>query len=114
MGRYLCYECHSKDFKTNNALEPEKSAGYLGGGNLLLDAEGQPIRSANITADPATGLGHWTPAQLAAALRTGQSPHGPVRYPMPKYLAMTDEEVQGLYAYLQSVPKLKSAALAAR
>ncbi|NML63927.1 cytochrome c [Hymenobacter sp. RP-2-7] len=103
VGRYLCYECHSKDFKSNNALEPEKSAGYLGGGNLLLDQQGQPIRSANITG---TGIGGWSPAQLAATLRFGQGPHGPVRYPMPKYSAMTDAEVQAIYAYLQSVPRL--------
>lgn len=106
VGRYACYECHSKDFKTNNALHPEQSAGYLGGGNQLVDAQGQPIMSRNITGDAATGIGNWTAAQLAAALRFGQSPHGPLRYPMPKYSTMTDEETTAIYAYLQSVPKL--------
>ncbi|MVN75498.1 c-type cytochrome [Hymenobacter sp. HMF4947] len=106
VGRYQCYECHSHDFKTNNALHPEQSAGYLGGGNALVDAQGQPVLSRNITGDRATGIGTWTPAQLAAALRVGQSPHGPLRAPMPKYTTMTDAETAALYAYLQSVPKL--------
>lgn len=108
IGRYACYECHSKDFKSNNALHPEQSAGYLGGGNQLVDAQGQPIRSRNITGDGETGIGRWSPAQLAAAVKFGQSPHGPLRYPMPKYSTMTDAETQAIYAYLQSVPKLKN------
>ncbi len=108
VGRYACYDCHSKDFKTNDALHPEQSAGYLGGGNQLVDQQGQPIFSRNITGDATTGIGTWTPAQLAAALRVGQSPHGPLRAPMPKYAAMTDEETKAIYAYLQSVPKLKN------
>ena len=107
-GRYVCFECHSKDHKSNNALHPEQSAGYLGGGTAFPVEPGQEIRSANITGDADTGIGDWTPAQLAAALRFGQGPHGPIRAPMPKYSTMTDEEVQGIYAYLQSVPKLKS------
>ncbi|MGI4835616.1 MAG: hypothetical protein ACRYFK_19350 [Janthinobacterium lividum] len=59
VGRYVCYECPSQDFKTSNALKPEKSAGYLGGGNLLLDAESQPLRSTNITG---AGIADWSPA----------------------------------------------------
>jgi mono/diheme cytochrome c family protein len=109
VGRYQCYDCHSKDFKTNNALHPEQSVGYLGGGNLLVDAHGQPIRSRNITGDATTGIGRWTPAQLATALREGQSLHGALRAPMPTYAAMTDAETQAIYAYLQSVPKLHNA-----
>ena len=109
VGRYQCYECHSQDFKTNDALHPEQSAGYLGGGNQLVDQHGRPIRSRNITGDADTGIGDWTPAQLAAALRFGQSPHGPLYYPMPKYSTLTDAEANALYAYLQSVPKLRHA-----
>lgn len=110
-GRYLCFECHSQDHKSNNALHPEQSAGYLGGGTAFPVGPGQVIYSSNLTGDADTGLGDWTPAQLAAALRFGQGPHGRViRYPMPKYPALTDEEVQGIYAYLRAVPKLKTGA----
>ena len=109
VGRYKCYDCHSKDFKTNNALEPEKSAGYLGGGNVLLNLQGQPVPARNLTADPETGLGDWTEAQFTRAVRYGLAPHGPLAYPMPKYSRLTDEETHALFSYLQTVPKLKNA-----
>ncbi|MGI4885821.1 MAG: c-type cytochrome [Janthinobacterium lividum] len=109
VGRYKCYECHSHDFKTNNALEPEKSAGYLGGGNKLLNAHGQEVVSRNITGDAATGIGRWNEAQLAQSLRFGRGPNGPLGAPMPQYAQLTDAEVHALYDYLQAVPKLKNA-----
>src|SRR6185436_16734003 len=37
-GKYLtlyqleCFACHSKDFRTDNFFEPEKSEGFFGGG----------------------------------------------------------------------------------
>ncbi|MFD1467208.1 c-type cytochrome [Hymenobacter caeli] len=108
-GRYVCFQCHSQSHETNQELHPEQSAGYLGGGTAFHDRQGRLIHSANITGDQDTGIGDWTPAQLAATLRFGQSPHGPTRSPMPVFSAMTDEEVQGIYAYLQSVPKIKNA-----
>ncbi|MDO7873527.1 cytochrome c [Hymenobacter sp. ASUV-10] len=109
VGRYKCYECHSKDFASNNALEPEKSTGYLGGGNPMLNREQKAVVTRNLTMDENTGLGDWTPAQFAQAIRFGMSPHGPLAYPMPKYSTLTDEEVNGLWAYLQTVPKIKNA-----
>ncbi|OON70179.1 c-type cytochrome [Hymenobacter sp. CRA2] len=109
MGRYKCYDCHSKDFKTNNDLEPEKSAGYMGGGNELTGADGQPILSRNLTPDPETGIGDWTEGQFVQAVRYGQSPHGPLRMPMPKFTLMDEAEAKAIYAYLRTVPVLKNA-----
>ncbi|MBW3129324.1 c-type cytochrome [Hymenobacter profundi] len=109
VGRYQCFECHSKDFKTNNAEHPEQSEGYLGGGNQLVTLQGQSIYSRNITADPETGIGTWTEAQFGQAMRYGMAPSGPIQNPMPKYSRLTEEEVHALYAYLQSVPKIKNA-----
>lgn len=98
--RTSCAECHLN-----------KQTDRLSGHQLRnTPPEFGAIYSANITGAPATGLGQWTPAQLAGALRFRQSPHDPVYYPMPKYPALTDEEVQGIYAYLQSVPKLRAVA----
>ncbi|MDO7874389.1 cytochrome c [Hymenobacter sp. ASUV-10] len=109
IGRYKCYDCHSKDFKTNNALEPEKSEGYLGGGNEMVNRQGRPVRARNITGDADTGIGDWTEGQFAQALRFGQSPHGPLGYPMPKYSRLSAAEVHALYTYLQAVPKIRNA-----
>lgn len=109
VGRYVCYDCHSKDFKTNNPLAPEKSEGYMGGGNRLVNEQGQVVLSRNLTGDPATGIGDWTAAQFTQAVKYGLSPKGPLHEPMPKYSVMTDEEAAAIFAYLQTVPKIKNA-----
>ncbi|GAB2968313.1 hypothetical protein GCM10027048_43950 [Hymenobacter coalescens] len=109
VGRYMCYDCHSKDFKTNNAQEPEKSGGYMGGGNTFMTPNGKAIVSRNLTPDPETGIGDWTEAQFVQAVRFGQSPHGPLSLPMPKFTLMEESEAKAIYAYLRTVPVLKHA-----
>lgn len=109
LGRYHCFECHSRDFKSNNPTEPEKSKGYLGGGTPLLNNQGQTVVSRNLTGDAETGIGRWTEAQFGQAVRFGQSPHGLLAYPMNKYSLLTDAEVHGLFTYLHSVPQIKNA-----
>ena len=107
-GRFDCFPCHSADFKTVNVFEPEKSEGYLGGGNLLLNEAGAPVYSANITMDAETGLGKYDFEQFAKALRYGNSPHGPLRYPMFPYTILDDLETKAIWTYLNSVPKIKN------
>lgn len=114
-GKYLvtakvdCYGCHSQSFETTNIMEPEKTPGYLGGGNPLPDLEGNIVVTRNLTPDGETGLGNWTEAQFVRALKTGIRPSGPaLRYPMMPYTAMTDEEAKAIWAYLQTVPPVKN------
>jgi mono/diheme cytochrome c family protein len=115
-GRYLatgvweCYRCHSAGFETNDDLEPEKSQGYFGGGNPIADKENRPVRSANISPDPETGIGTWTEAQFAEAVRFGKRPDGStLSHLMPPMSVLTDAEIAALWAYLQSVPPIKNA-----
>jgi cytochrome c2 len=115
-GRYLvngmadCFSCHSKDFKTMNALEPEKSEGYLGGGNPTLDAQGNVVYSANLTLDAETGIGRWSEADFVRAVRTGMRPDGhALRYPMLAYPELGEEELKAAFAYLKTVPVLRNA-----
>ncbi|MDF2696627.1 MAG: putative diheme cytochrome c-553 [Labilithrix sp.] len=114
-GRYLtvnleCYGCHSANFTSMNVLEPEKTDGYLGGGNTFKLADGKEIRSANLTADPETGIGNWTEADFVRALRKGFRPDGRVlHYPMETKSELDDEEAAAIYAYLRTVPKIKNA-----
>ena len=114
-GRYLvaafeCYGCHSADFKTMNIAEPEKSAGFMGGGNPVTDLRGRPIPSANLTADEETGIGRWSEHDFVTALRTGFRPDRTlIRYPMLPMPDLSEEEAGAIHAYLRTVPKLRHA-----
>jgi cytochrome c1 len=114
LGKYLvtakldCYGCHSPSFMNINSEFPEKTPGYLSGGNELLDEESKPILSLNITPDKETGIGNWTEEQFVKAIKTGIRPQGPaMRFPMTPFTALTDEEAKAIWAYLQTVPAIK-------
>jgi mono/diheme cytochrome c family protein len=112
-GKYLvrnlqCYGCHSRDFRTNR-LPMETSDGFLGGGNRLQDWSGKAIYSPNITMDEATGIGKWNDTAFRRAIHDGFRPDdSPILYPMPKLPELSDDEVNAIYAYLKSVPKLEN------
>jgi mono/diheme cytochrome c family protein len=115
-GRYLavnllgCFDCHSADFKTNDPLHPERSVGFMGGGNPLLDMNGETVVSTNITPDLETGIGRWTEADFLRALKQGVRPdRSPIVYPMERYDALADDELRAIYAYLRTVPPLRNA-----
>ncbi|HQU59913.1 MAG TPA: c-type cytochrome [Saprospiraceae bacterium] len=104
---YSCYDCHSASFTSNNLEEPEKSKGFYGGGNELLDLDGNPIYSANLTPDDATGIGRYSQQDFIQALKYGKRPDGrPIQYPMQPRTAMTDAEVKAIFAYLRSIPPI--------
>jgi mono/diheme cytochrome c family protein len=111
-GRYLtanlgCFSCHSADFATVDDLHPEKSKGYFGGGNAMLDENGQTMVTANITPDRETGIGAWTEDQFVRAVRAGFRPDNtPIRYPMQMYVELDEDEVRAIYAYLHTVPPI--------
>jgi mono/diheme cytochrome c family protein len=114
-GRYLvvgfdCFGCHSADFKTMNVAEPEKTPGYMGGGNKLNDLMGGIVQSANLTFDEETGIGKWSEEDFVRALKRGFRPdRRPLRYPMVLCPDFTDDEAKAIYAYLRTVPKIKNA-----
>ena len=107
-GRYDCFPCHSADFKTVNIDEPEKTPGYLGGGNTLLTMEGRKIHSANITPDDETGIGKWDFEQFSDAVRYGKKGDTGLRFPMPPFSRMDDLEIKAIWAYLHTVPKISN------
>lgn len=113
-GRYLvtaldCAPCHSADFKSFDVMEPEKSPGYLGGGNALVSLTGETIYSPNLTPDEDTGIGRWKETDFARALREGFRPDNtPLGYPMLPIPELTDEEITAIYAYLRSIPKISN------
>ena len=110
-GRYLadgllgCYSCHSADFTQQDALNPEKSLGFYGGGNTILDPnDGTPMSSANLTPHE-TGLKGWTLDQFSDAVRFGKRPDGSsLTAAMPPHSELDDDEVEAIWVYLQSIP----------
>lgn len=115
-GRYLvndqllCFGCHSADFATNDDLHPERSPGYLAGGNAMPDLGGKLVYTANLTPDTETGIGRWTQDEFRRALRDGIRPDNrPLRYPMVPYRPLADDEIDAIFAYLRSVPPTRNA-----
>jgi len=109
-GRWQCFGCHSADFATVDDLHPERSEGYLGGGNAMPDVSGQLVPTSNLTPDVETGIGGWTREEFRRALVEGIAPDNrPLRYPMVPFRVLTDDEVSAIFAYLRSVPPIKKA-----
>jgi mono/diheme cytochrome c family protein len=100
-GAYLaragdCVSCHST---------PEGGA-Y--GGGLRIDTPFGYLLSPNITFDPATGIGNWTRDDFWNALHYGVSKTGQYLFPVMPYTftsKATRQDVDAIYAYLQTVPK---------
>ena len=103
--KYDCYACHSADFAKCDFQNPEKSVGFLGGGNPIPDLTGKPILSSNLTMDKKTGLGNWTEEEFIRAVKIGlRTDKISNRYPMMPFTLLKDEEVSAIWAYLQTVP----------
>jgi hypothetical protein len=68
--------------------------------------------TANLTPDPETGLGRWTPETFLQALRTGrhEGVGRPILPPMPwpVYRQATDEDLRSIFAYLQALPPIRN------
>ena len=63
------------------------------------------VWATNITPDAATGIGSWSPAAFAAAMRQGVRPDGQNLYPAFPYDHFThalDADIADLYAYLMT------------
>lgn len=113
-GRYLvvllgCGACH-----TNGAFEgaPDIDRGLAGSQtgiawtNPLETEHPGVVYPPNITPDENTGIGLWTDAQIAAAIRDGIGRHGGRRLltmPWQGYSRLTDDDVEAIVAYLRSI-----------
>jgi mono/diheme cytochrome c family protein len=111
-GRYLvegiagCGNCHT----------PKGPQGDLPGMNLAggMVFDEQPFRAvaSNITPDPGTGIGRWTDAQIARAIREGIRPDGRIigpPMPIELYRGISDADLAAMVAYLRSVPAVRNA-----
>jgi mono/diheme cytochrome c family protein len=70
------------------------------------------LYTSNITPDPETGIGNWTPDQFYGTMHTGRFPDGGLLYPaMPfgSYTKVTREDSDAIFAYLKTVPPVRRA-----
>ena len=112
-GEYLvhhvgaCFDCHSERDQKAYAL-PFKP-GREGVGGFVWDKRiGFPgtLVAANLTPDPATGLGSWTDGEIIRAIREGVDRDGNALFPIMPYTHlrnMSDDDVQAIVAYLRTL-----------
>lgn len=110
-GTYLmnsivaCGNCHVQREKG----KPLPERGLSGG--MVFDEEPFKAYASNITPDPETGIGKWTDAQLAKAIREGIRPDGTlIGPPMPMmfYRGLADDDLRAIVAYLRAQPAVKN------
>jgi mono/diheme cytochrome c family protein len=95
-----CAQCH-----TAAGGEP------LAGGYPLPTPFGT-IYGSNITPDPQTGIGGWSEAAFARAMREGISRDGSYLYPAfpyPHFTLVSDQDIQAIYAFLMTRPPVHNA-----
>jgi nicotinate dehydrogenase subunit B len=93
------------------------SGGRAYAGGLPIETPFGTVYSRNITPDVATGIGGWSYAAFARAMRQGISRAGSHLYPVFPYTDFTrtsDDDLQALYAYLMSRPPVSAVTPVAR
>lgn len=101
-----CGNCH-----TPMGPQGQDMSRALSGGNVFDEPPFRAVAS-NITPDPETGIGRWTDAQIARAIREGIRPDGRIiGPPMPigLYRGLSDRDLAAMVAYLRTVPPVRNA-----
>lgn len=101
-----CGNCH-----TPNGPQGKVAGKNLAGGFMEENPAFRAV-AANITPDRETGIGAWTDAEIARAIREGISRDGRVMGPpMPfeLYRKLSDADTAAIIAYLRSVPAVRNA-----
>lgn len=138
-GQYLtrimgCNDCHTPWTMTERGPEPDMTRELSGHPQDFVIASGAKVAepwvwagagsntafsgpfgvsfSANLTPDPETGLGKWTPETFMSTIRNGrhEGQGRPLLPPMPwpMYRQATDADLQAIFAYLQTLPPIRN------
>jgi mono/diheme cytochrome c family protein len=106
-GRYLvdtvmtCHNCHTP--RRPSGLQFDKA---LSGG-LRFDEPAFDVTASNITPDRDTGIGSWTDTEIKTSLQEGTRSAGhrlAAVMPSGFYKILTPADLDGIVAYLRSVP----------
>jgi mono/diheme cytochrome c family protein len=110
-GAYLaritgCVGCHTPRAEDGSVVE----ARLLSGGDHPIAGNLGRLFPPNITPDQATGLGAWTAADIAAALKMGRTPDGRrLSSAMPwrtQFHTLSDSDALAIAIYLKSLPAI--------
>jgi hypothetical protein len=108
-----CWECHSlKGMSPSDINEKDFMAGTTEPDEILEKTVGK-VYMRNLTPDPETGIGKYTPAQIKAALKNGTRLDGkkmapPMSLFIPHLSGMSDDDLDALVAFLMSLKPVKN------
>ncbi|MEZ4729028.1 MAG: c-type cytochrome [Caldilineaceae bacterium] len=88
-----------------------RDLGGLAGGNEFETPAGI-VYASNITPDPETGIGDWSPEDIVMALHSGAEPDGGQLHPVMPYMrfsALSDQEAYDVAAWLHSLEPISNA-----
>jgi len=113
-GRYIvetigaCGNCHTQQRMVDGRAQTLPGLALAGG--TPEDAPFGRWVAPNITPDVETGIGRWTEAQIAVALREGKRPDGStIGPPMPfaQLRHLSDADAAAIAAYLKSIRPIR-------
>lgn len=94
-----CADCHSL-YNADSLFKLGQDVPLSGGYDFKLPFG--HIYSRNITPDEKTGIGRYTDAEMARALRFGVRPDGTAMYPFMPFHNMSDEDLTAVISYLRA------------
>jgi len=103
-GRHLvfgpahCINCHNPN-NPDSLVALEQEVPLSGGVAFKLPVG--TLYSKNITPDKATGIGNFSDAEIARALRNGVHPDGTAVYDFMPFHNMSDEDLRAVISYLR-------------
>jgi mono/diheme cytochrome c family protein len=104
-GRYIAYgAAHCVNCHTPNDQDDEIAAGAtppLIGGRVFKGPFGS-VTTPNLTPDRETGIGRYTDAELARAIRHGVKPDGKALLPFMQTAHFSDEDLAAVISFLRS------------
>jgi hypothetical protein len=102
-AKYSCFDCHSKNSITNNYSFPEKSLGYLKGGNRHANENREIIYTPSIINISNKDYLSYSENEFYKLLVYGIKKNGyPVKDPMFPYSVLNRREVNAIFKYLNN------------
>ncbi|MGE3151352.1 MAG: c-type cytochrome [Nitrospiraceae bacterium] len=103
----MCGLCHTQ--ATRGGIYRDEF--YLAGGQRVDVWPHGVLVSRNLTSDPDTGLGRWTPEQIIEAFRNGKTPERHLNvFDMPWHFlhALKDDDAQAIAGYLKTLTPVRN------